>query len=96
MGPHSSSVFLTSATLIFLHALGLLKSGNRKLRLPELEWIKGMIGVEKSAPSGKNMFHPNSQSHDLYVAHFCGTNNGNQLLNFKQNMIKRVKDTVFF
>lgn len=25
-----------------------------------------------------------------------GTNSGNQLLNFKQNMIKRVKDTVFF
>lgn len=72
MGPLLSSVFLTSATLIFLHARGLLKSGNRKLRLPELEWIKGMIDVEKSAPSGKNMFHSNSQSHNLYVTHVCG------------------------
>lgn len=72
VGPLSSSVFLTSVTLIFLHALGLLKSGNRKLRLAELDWIKGMIGVEKCAPCGKNMFHPTSQSHNLYVAHFCG------------------------
>ena len=59
-------VNLTFATFIFLQTLGLLKSENRKLSLPELEWIKGINSWWEMYPLMRDIFLPTSQGHNLW------------------------------